>query len=192
MKKCRICKTKFEPFNSLQVACSPACALKIGKKQAAKKAEKEAKAKRKWVREQKERIKSAKTLTQELQPIFNTWVRTRDEFEACISCGRKDHEIPEHFTGGKWDCGHYRSVGSCPELRFEPLNAHKQCKHCNRDLDGNVVNYRLGLIKRIGQEKVDWLEGKHEPKRYKADQLRDMKAEYRAATRELRRERKAA
>lgn len=193
-KKCanRDCRQTFQPWNSLQKVCSMACAQVVGKKEIEKKAEKERKATRKWVRDEKERIKTAAKLTQELQPIWNTWVRVRDEDKPCISCGRYDHEIPEHFTGGKWDCGHYRSVGSCPELRFEPLNAHKQCKHCNRDLDANPVGYRKGLIERIGEEEVEWIEGPHEPKNYTREELRTMKAEYRALTRELKRARKAA
>src|SRR5690554_990695 len=189
-KKCRACKTPFEPYTSLQVACSPTCALVIGKREAEKKAEREAKAKRKWVREQKERLKSRSDHMREAQQAFNAYVRQRDEGQPCISCGRSDGEIGGHLTGGKWDCGHYRSVGANPELRFEPLNAHRQCKKCNRDLSGNVVDYRINLIQRIGQEAVDWIEGPHEAKKYTIDELKEIKARYRAMKREL--ERKAA
>tara|TARA_R100000789_G_scaffold21676_4_gene24514 strand:- start:914 stop:1489 length:576 start_codon:yes stop_codon:yes gene_type:complete len=189
-KKCRACKTPFEPYTSLQVACSPACALTIGKREAEKKAEREAKAKRKWVREQKERLKSRSDHMREAQQAFNAYVRQRDEDQPCISCGRSDSEIGGHLTGGKWDCGHYRSVGANPELRFEPLNAHRQCKKCNRDLSGNVVDYRINLIRRIGQEAVDWIEGPHEAKKYTIDDLKEIKARYRALKREL--ERRAA
>jgi hypothetical protein len=52
---------------------------------------------------------------------------------------------------------------------------------------GNLGPYRIELIKRIGQEKVDWLEGPHEPKRYTIDDLKAIKAHYRALTRELKR-----
>jgi hypothetical protein len=43
----------------------------------------------------------------------------------------------------------------------------------------------LELVKRIGADKVDWLEGPHEPQRYTIEQLQAIKAEYRAKTREL-------
>jgi hypothetical protein len=43
-------------------------------------------------------------------------------------------------------------------------------------------------VKRIGADKVDWLEGPHEPKRYTIEELKTIKAEYRAKTKELKRE----
>lgn len=46
-------------------------------------------------------------------------------------------------------------------LRFHPDNCQKQCSRCNDHLSGNPVPYREELIKRIGQEKVDWLDGDH-------------------------------
>ena len=60
--------------------------------------------------------------------------------------------------GGNWDCGHYRSVGSAPHLRFHLWGAHKQCVKCNRYLSGNVTEYRTRLIQKIGQEKVEAFE----------------------------------
>ena len=81
--------------------------------------------------------------------------------------------------------GHYRSVGACPELRFEPLNIHRQCVKCNRNLSGNAVEYRIRLVLRIGAETVAWLEGPHEPRKYTVEEIKTIKAEYRAKTREL-------
>ena len=49
------------------------------------------------------------------------------------------------------------------------------------------MNYRLELVKRIGADKVDWLEGPHEPQRHSIEQLQAIKADYRAKTRELKR-----
>lgn len=78
----------------------------------------------------------------------------------------------------KENAGHYRSVGSCPELRFEPLNVHLQCEYCNTYLHANLINYRINLIKKIGIKKVEWIEGKHDPKRYTKEQLIDLKEYY--------------
>lgn len=192
MKKCRECKSPFEPFTSTQVACSPTCALGLARKATEKKAKQKAKEQRKWVRDQKERLKSRSDHMREAQQAFNAYIRARDDGQPCISCGRGDGEIGNHLTGGKWDCGHYRSVGACPELRFEPLNAHRQCKKCNRDLSGNAVEYRINLIGRIGQESVDWLEGLHDPKKHTVEQLKEIKARYRAMKRDIEREEKAA
>ena len=77
----------------------------------------------------------------------------RDKDLSCISCGK-----PASNTPNDWDAGHYRSVGSAPHLRFNVLNIHKQCKHCNQYLSGNIVMYRLGLIDRIGLAEVEKIE----------------------------------
>lgn len=47
------------------------------------------------------------------------------------------------------------------------------------------MNYRISLVQRIGAEKVEWLEGPHEPKRYTIENLEGIKAHYRALLREL-------
>jgi hypothetical protein len=47
------------------------------------------------------------------------------------------------------------------------------------------VNYRIALVKRIGAEAVDWLEGPHEAKKYTVEELKAMTADYRAKTRDL-------
>lgn len=184
MKKCRICKAKFEPFNSLQVACSPACALEIGRKQAAKKAEDKAKEQRKWIKEQKARLKSRSDYMKDAQQAFNAFIRARDHHRPCISCGT--------YNAGQFHAGHYRTTKAAPELRFEELNCHKQCAQCNNFDSGNIVEYRISLIQRLGQEAVDWLEGPHAPKHYTIDDLKAIAKHYRKAARELERERKAA
>lgn len=125
------------------------------------------------------------------QRAFNAFVRARDEGLPCISCGVLNP--PERY-GGAWDCGHFRSVGAAPELRFEELNAHRQCKSCNAGSskyarkDRTVsAEYRERLVGRIGQEAVDWLEGPHEAKHYTSEQLEAIAKTYRAKTRELKR-----
>jgi len=72
-------------------------------------------------------------------------------------------------------CGHYRSVGSAPHLRFHLWNAHKQCVKCNRYLSGNVADYRVGLIWKLGHTKVEWLEKQDASKNYSIDDLKRIK-----------------
>ncbi len=62
------------------------------------------------------------------QKAFNAYIRARDAGLPCISCGETN---PPDLHGGQWDCGHFKTVGAYPELRFEERNAHKQCKSCN-------------------------------------------------------------
>lgn len=178
-KKCRVCRETYTPSKALQVVCSPSCALLHAKQKGEKERKALAKIERKAIREAKEKIKPRAAYMKETQSVFNAWVRARDADQPCISCGRH-HQ-------GKYDAGHFRSVGSNPALRFEPLNCHKQCVPCNQHKSGNAIEYRIGLVARIGAEAVAWLEGPHEPKRYSIDDLKQITAQYRAMTRELQR-----
>lgn len=180
-KKCRVCTETYTPSKPLQVVCSPSCALLHARQKGEKERKAMAKIERKAIREAKERIKPRSEHAREAQAAFNAWVRERDADQPCISCGRH-HQ-------GKYDAGHYRSVGSNPALRFEPLNCHRQCVPCNQHKSGNSIEYRIGLVARIGAEAVAWLEGRHEAKRYTIDDLKAIKAQYRAMTRELQRAR---
>jgi len=108
--------------------------------------------------------------TKSAQKSFNAYIRARDSDCSCISCGRS--------TGCKVNAGHYKSVGSSPELRFNELNVHLQCEHCNLFKSGNIENYRINLIKKIGLDKVEWLEGPHEPKKYACAELKEIELLY--------------
>jgi hypothetical protein len=174
------CGISFPPQRLGQAVCSPKCGLAIKHVNEEKARKSLADIGRKEIRAAKERIKPKGQYTKEAQTAFNAWVRERDAALPCISCGRH-HQ-------GKYDAGHYRTVGSNPALRFEPLNCHRQCSPCNTHKSGDIVNYRIELVKRIGAEKVDWLEGPHEPKRYTIEDLKNIKADYLAKTKELKRE----
>ena len=180
-KKCRVaaCRASFVPSRMGQAVCSPACALIDGPRHAPKARKALADIERKDIKVRKEKLKSRADHLKDTQHAFNAWVRARDAALPCVSCGRH-HE-------GQYHAGHYRTVGASPELRFEPLNAWKQCAPCNNHLSGNLINYRISLLQRIGEEKVAWLEGPHEAKKYTIEQLKAMTAEYRAKTRELKR-----
>ena len=118
----------------------------------------------------------------EAQQAFNEFIRWRDQLAGhpCISSGK-----PLDWSGNAVDAGHYRSVGSAPHLRFDERNCHAQSKQDNRFLSGNAVDYRIGLIARIGQEAVDALESDQSVRKYTVDEIKAIKAEYRAKTREL-------
>ena len=192
-RKCRYCKAEIPKLKDCATPYQRAgyChaehmaryGLEKARAQMRRKAEREAKAKRAKHRADKERIKTRSQHMRETQQAFNAYIRERDRDLPCISCGKTNPGGDPR--GGVWDCSHYRSVGSCPELRFEPLNAHKGCKHCNRDKSGNIVDYRIYLQVKIGKDALDWLEGPHEPKRYTIEDLKAIKAEYRRKLREL-------
>lgn len=174
------CRASFVPQRLGQKVCSPACGLATKDVNADKARKALADVGRKELRAAKERVKRKADHMHDCQQAFNAWVRARDAGKPCISCGTT--------ANVQYAAGHYRTVASCPELRFEPLNVHLQCnRNCNMGKSGSIVEYRIELVKRIGAELVEWLEGPHEPKRYTIEDLKAITAEYRAKTRELRR-----
>ncbi|WP_346395228.1 recombination protein NinG [Pseudomonas syringae] len=178
-KKCRVpeCGASFVPQKLGQAVCSPACAIIDAPRNQAKARKALAQVERSEIKLRKEKLKSRSDHMKDTQQAFNEWVRHRDASLPCVSCGRH-HE-------GKYDAGHYRTVGSNPALRFEPLNCHKQCVPCNQHKSGNVIEYRIELVRRIGIVNVEWLEGPHEPQKYTVEELKALTAKYRALTREL-------
>ena len=180
-KKCCVvsCGKTFIPSRMGQAVCSPACAAIDAPRHQEKARKAIDQCERREIKVRKEKLKSRAEHIREAQAAFNEWIRLRDADRPCVSCGRH-HE-------GQYHAGHYRSVGANPELRFEPLNVWKQCAPCNTHLSGNLVNYRLSLLQLIGAEQVDWLEGPHEPRKHTVDEIKNIKIEYRAKTRELKR-----
>lgn len=176
-KRCKACRCEFTPSRPMQQACSPDCALKlvVAKRE---KAERVAKTlERKADADKREKLKSRSDYAKEAQTAFNLWVRLRDKDRPCISCGRHHN--------GQYHAGHFLSVGARPELRYEPSNVWKQCSPCNTHLSGNAVLFRAALVREIGVEKVEWLEGPHEPRKYTVDDLKEIKRIYSAKAREL-------
>lgn len=119
----------------------------------------------------------------EAQTAFNAYIRERDKDLPCICCGRTSDK--QFLTGSNWDCGHYRSTGSAPHLRFDERNAHRQLSICNRHGAGRAVDYRIGLIARIGLAAVEALEADNEPRRWTVEELIEIKSHYRAKLKAL-------
>ena len=182
-KKCIVCGTKFTPLKQMQKACTAECAISYA---VAKRDAKRAKAERiqqaadrKVIKLRKEKLKTKSDYAKEAQTAFNAYIRWRDRDEPCISCGR--------FHQGQWHAGHYRTVASHPELRYSELNVHKQCAPCNNHKSGNVVEYRINLLEKIGAKALAWLEGPHEPQKYTVEELQLIKATYKQKLKELQR-----
>ncbi|AIR90509.1 recombination protein NinG [Pseudomonas cremoricolorata] len=187
-KKCRApgCGKPFHPTMSTQKVCSIACARAIAKDPKLQKVAAKAitKQKRQDLQERREKLKTKGEHLREAQAAFNAYIRERDRLAgyACISSGR-----PLDWNGNAVDAGHYRSTGAAPHLRFDENNCHAQSKHDNRYLSGNVAEYRLGLIQRIGLAAVEALEADQAPRRYTIEDLQAIKATYRQKLRDLKR-----
>lgn len=175
-RRCRNCKT-YKKVDLGQVFnggfyCDYQCAAEYGLKN-------KVKGRKTIHREQKRKLKANDKSYRAkcAQQAFNAFIRYNDRNDPCISCGRHHN--------GQYHAGHYRSVGAHPELRFEELNCHKQCAPCNNYLSGNIADYRINLIKKIGLDKVEWLEGPHEPKKYTCEELKEIETYYKQKLKEL-------
>ncbi len=187
-KKCKApgCGKPFKPTMTTQKVCSIACAKAMAKDPKLQKVAAKAitKQKRQDLQERREKLKTKGEHLREAQAAFNAYIRERDRLAgyACISSGR-----PLDWNGNAVDAGHYRSTGAAPHLRFDENNCHAQSKHDNRYLSGNVAEYRLGLIQRIGLAAVEALEADQAPRRYTIEDLQAIKALYRQKLRDLKR-----
>ena len=186
LKKCKQCGKEFVPLRSTAIACSYPCAKAWvdarNAKLKAQKAKQEAKVERQLTKERKEKLKTRNDYIKEAQMAFNTYIRWRDKDQPCICCGKP---LGDAKFGGGYDAGHYRSVGSSPHLRFNEDNCHGQRKYCNNYRAGNSVDYRLGLVGRIGIERVEALEANNEPAKWSIDELKAIREHYKTKLKEL-------
>ncbi len=169
-RKCAVkgCQNKFVPRSITHKACSPECAALLADRIRIKREKKSDSLRR-------EAIKTRSQWIKEAQEAFNVFIRMRDRLAgySCISSGRD-----LDWRGNGVDAGHYRSIGSAPHLRFDERNCHAQSKKDNQYLSGNAVDYRIGLIKRIGIDAVESIESDQTPRKYTIEQLKQIKAEY--------------
>lgn len=180
-RACAVCQDAFVPRRLGQKTCDDyACSISYGRTLAETARLKKARADR---REYRARTKTLGKLAQETQREVNKWIRWRDRNDGCISCDKPAN------APGQWHASHYRSTAAAPELRFDEDNIHKSCAKCNDHLSGNLVPYRVRLIEKIGLERVERLEGPHEAKRYRAEDLVELRKVYVARLREEKSER---
>ena len=169
--KCKICKKDFTKTKPLQVTCDYLCFWELAQKKIDEKRKKD------WDAEKKIRREKLMTLSDYeklAKKSFQKWIRMRDEKLPCISCGKSNC--------ADWAAGHYFPAGVYSGLIFSEVNCHKQCNsYCNMFLSGNVANYRIGLVSRIGLEKVEELEASKDKLRtykYTKDELIGIRIEY--------------
>ena len=86
---------------------------------------------------------------------FSMYIRRRDADSHtgranCCTCGKNEH-------WSDMDCGHWVSR-SVMVARFNPKNAHAQCRECNRFKDGEYEKHRTHIIRQYGWLVMDDLE----------------------------------
>lgn len=172
MRRCAVkeCRQLFQPRSMTHKTCSVACSLVFVAAEKARKARKER-------QEGLKKLKTRADYYKAAQAALNAWIRYRDRDLPCVSCDR-------HHTG-QYHAGHFLSSGAHPNLALVENNLAKQCMPCNVHLSGNQLNFRRGLIARIGLEAVEALEADNTPRKYDVEQLKQIKAEYQAKLRKL-------
>lgn len=173
-RRCSNCRKKVNAsdalYGSLKAFCGVDCLIAYAKSEKGKKDY--TKAVKKETTERKQKLKSKSDYMKEAQASFNRYIRIRDLNKCCISSGRP---LANEAVGGGYDAGHYRSRGAASHLKFNLLNCWGQSKHDNRYLSGNVSEYRIGLIRRIGIERVEALEADNTPRTFTVEYLKRVK-----------------
>lgn len=169
--KCQVCRSPYQKLSMTHKLCgSVDCGIKFAERSRDKRLRIAAKAERQETRERKEKIKTRSDYMKAAQFSFNRYVRLRAiRFgHACISSGAP---LMADGVGGGFDCGHYRSIGSAPHLRFNMNNAWGQSKQDNRYGAGASFEYRRGLIERRGLDVVEALEANNGERKFTVEYL---------------------
>jgi hypothetical protein len=160
MPRCKNCKEKFEPIRFNHKYCLKDECVRAFVAETKEKMWKQTKTR------MKNELKTTSDWMKEAQKVFNQYTRLRDKHKPCVSCDSK--------LGVKFDAGHYFSSGH-KAVTFDEDNVHAQCVTCNQFKHGNLLNYREGLLKRIGEAKLDALSQRaNETRKYTNQELQEI------------------
>jgi len=180
MPKCKQCKVKFNAkyFNQKYCMNEINCIKAFNESVKELRSKQIQKAKIKEKKELKEKLMTKSDYMNIAQKVFNTFIRIRDKGKSCISCNSINYTS---------SCGHYYSSGNHKNLTFNEDNCHAQCWYnCNSNLSGNLIEYRKGLIVRIGLERLENLDNIAKVERkYSIDELKEIIKTYKAKIKEL-------
>lgn len=169
--RCKNCREKFEPIRFNHKFCLKDECIKAFVEEVKVKQWKTTK------KRMKEDLKTLQDWLKETQTIFNKYVRLRDQNLNCISCNKPPL---------KKNCGHYFSSGGHSNVRFDEDNCHLQCEHCNTYLSGNLLNYQIGIQKRIGAQKLlELQERAHVTKKWTINELKEIIETYKSKIKEI-------
>lgn len=165
-RKCKVCRNPFEVRNMMtHKCCSDDCAVSLALKLLAEKKAKEARAERKRQADLKAESRPLSKRLALAEKAVNRYVRARDYFLGCCSCEKGAH------WDGQWHACHFKSVGSNSRLRYNLWNINKGCNECNVFMAGNLIAYEAHLVKKYGQERVDWLKCQNGVTKYAPEYL---------------------
>jgi hypothetical protein len=171
MPKCKNCKQPFEQVRFLQKYCLQEECVKIWVDEIKNAAWK--KKKQQW----KVDNQKLSDLIQAAQIVFNQYIRLRDAGSVCISCQK---------PAKKENAGHYWNTAYHQAVRFDEDNVHLQCEHCNNSKHGDLANYQVHLIAKIGQERFDLLKARaKETRKFTRDEVQEIIKHYKAEIKKI-------
>ena len=104
------------------------------------------------------------------QVRFNNFIRERDKGNLCISCQKPPK---------KENAGHFFNANNHWTVRFNEDNVHLQCESCNTYLSGNLIEYRVNLINKIGVKKFKELEQKARlTRKFTIEEVKEIEKKY--------------
>ncbi len=122
-------------------------------------------------------LETVQELIKATQIIFNKYIRLRDKGQVCISCQKKPL---------KENAGHFFNANNHWNVRFNELNVHLQCEHCNTYLSGNLIEYQRNLIHKIGIENYQQLEVEaRKTRKFTKEELKELMQIYKKKIKEL-------
>jgi hypothetical protein len=135
-----------------------------------------------YKKEIKLKHKTWSSYVKDVEVVFNAFIRKRDKSMPCISC--------DALAGTyKLTAGHFWPT-TYQFLRFDEDNVHSQCWfNCNKNKHGNVNEYRIRLIKKIGLERVEYLDdNRHRKLDLSIPELIELKCIYKEKLRKLKKQ----
>lgn len=175
-RKCKYCKEWYNPTHSLQNNCEIGeCRKKHIERNTIKNKSKESKS---FAKTKSKDSLTLPMLKQISKSCFQAFIRFRDTHDKCISCG----------GSGNMHAGHYFKAELFSGVIFHEDNVNAQCEHCNIRLEGNLLSYKQGLIKKIGLERFEILSelaNKTRVHKYTREDYEKIISNYRAKLRDI-------
>jgi len=173
MKKCKECKTEFEPrFSTLEKYCWNSDCKYIEAKQKLE-AHKKREVKE-WTARKAKLKKDILTVQDYIkiaQQVFNAYIRKRDNGKPCMACGKK--------INGVVHASHYYNANNHWNVRFDENNVFSCCYKCNVQLSGNLIEFGINLEKEIGSDEFTILRQKaYETRKFTRDELKEIIEKY--------------
>jgi hypothetical protein len=100
-------------------------------------------------RSHKKEFERLGTLIKNTVIICHKYIRERDKYKSCISCGEAWNDSHQ--------AGHFYKAELFSSLKFNEDNINGQCVGCNIRKEGNESQYRVNLPNRIGQDNYNEL-----------------------------------